>query len=164
MHPSLRSIWSRPAELCPLYLRWGRSCPAPPVLLWVRADRNLAERDQTGPTVNGLRLYSAFVTSGCSKHCTTLHNVHPCIHTFKHRRRNKPRKGTAGSSGAVRVRRLAHGHLETQLGGAGDRTSNLLVTSSQPALPPEPHAGHREPFRNQRPLKVGLRVSNLNPW
>ena len=38
------------------------------------------------------------------------------------------------SSGAVRVRHLSQGHLDT--GGAGDRTSNLPVTS-QPALPPE---------------------------
>ena len=37
---------------------------------------------------------------------------------------------------AVRVRRHTQRHLHTQLGGAGDRTSNLLVTS-QPALPPE---------------------------
>ena len=36
-------------------------------------------------------------------------------------------------SGAVRVRRLAQGHLDTQLGRAGDRTSNHLITS-QPAL------------------------------
>ena len=34
-------------------------------------------------------------------------------------------------SGAVRVRRLAQGHLDT-LGGAGDRTSNLPVTSHMP--------------------------------
>ena len=39
-------------------------------------------------------------------------------------------------SGAVRMRRLAQGHLHTQLGGAGDQTSNLPV-SSHPALPPE---------------------------
>ena len=44
---------------------------------------------------------------------------------------------TARSSGAVRVRRLAQGHLGNELGGAGDQTSNLPV-SSQPALPPEP--------------------------
>ena len=43
---------------------------------------------------------------------------------------------TASSSRAVMVRRLTQGHLHTQLGGAGDRTSNLPVTS-QPALPPE---------------------------
>ena len=36
--------------------------------------------------------------------------------------------------------RLAQGHLDTQLGGAGDRTSNLPVTS-QSALSPDPHAG-----------------------
>ena len=33
------------------------------------------------------------------------------------------------------MRRLAQGHHAIQLGGAGDRTSNLAVTS-QPALPP----------------------------
>ena len=37
-------------------------------------------------------------------------------------------------SGAVRC--LAQGHLDTELGGAGDRTSNLLV-ARPPALPPE---------------------------
>ena len=35
----------------------------------------------------------------------------------------------------VWVRCLAQGHLDTQLGGARDRTSNLAV-ASQPALPP----------------------------
>ena len=39
-------------------------------------------------------------------------------------------------SGAVRMRRLAQGHLHTQLGGAGDQTGKLQVTT-QPALPPE---------------------------
>ena len=34
------------------------------------------------------------------------------------------------------MRRLAQGHHNAQLGGAGDRTSNLAVTSG-PALPPE---------------------------
>ena len=37
------------------------------------------------------------------------------------------------------MRRLAQGHLDAQLEGAGDRTSNLPVTS-QPALAPEPYA------------------------
>ena len=32
-------------------------------------------------------------------------------------------------SGEVRVRCLAHGHLETKLGGARDQTSNLPVTT-----------------------------------
>ena len=48
-------------------------------------------------------------------------------------------QGDSQLTGAVRVRRLAQGHLVTQLGGAGDQTSNLPVTS-QPALPPEPQA------------------------
>ena len=34
---------------------------------------------------------------------------------------------------------MAQGHLNTQRGGAGDRTRNLTVTSS-PALPLEPHS------------------------
>ena len=38
------------------------------------------------------------------------------IHTFTHRRRCQPRKATASPSGAVRVRRLAQGHLDTRLG------------------------------------------------
>ena len=54
-------------------------------------------------------------------------------HSFTHRRQCQPHKATASSSGAVRVRRLALGHLDTRLGGAGDRTSNLQVTS-QPVL------------------------------
>ena len=40
---------------------------------------------------------------------------------------------------AVRVRCLAQGQLNTQLGRAGNRTGNLPVFS-QPALPPKPYA------------------------
>ena len=85
--------------------------------------------------VNGLHLYSAFLTSGHSKRFTILSNIHPFMHTFTHRQRRQPRKATASSSGAVKLRCLAQGHLDT-LGGAGDRTSNLPVTNP-PALPPE---------------------------
>ena len=45
---------------------------------------------------------------------------------------------TASSSGAVRARRLAQGHLNA-LGGSRNRTIYLPVTS-QPALPPKTHA------------------------
>ena len=51
-------------------------------------------------------------------------------------------QGDSSWSGAVRVRCLAQGHLDTQqqeLTGVGDQTSILPVTS-QPALPPRPHA------------------------
>ena len=44
------------------------------------------------------------------------------------------------------MRRHAQGHLDTQLGGSGDRTSNLPVPV-QPALPPEPHQKGTEPQR-----------------
>ena len=39
------------------------------------------------------------------------------------------------------MRCLAQGHCDPQVGGAGDRTSNLQVIS-ETALPPEPHAAH----------------------
>ena len=55
------------------------------------------------------------------------------MNTFTHRRRSTLQ---GDSSAAVRARRLAQAHLHTQLVGAGDRTSNLPVTS-QPAVPPE---------------------------
>ena len=70
------------------------------------------------------------------KRFTVFADIHPFMHTFTQRQRSQPRRATASWSGAIRVRRLAQGHHETRLGGAGDRTSNLVVTS-QPALPPE---------------------------
>ena len=51
------------------------------------------------------------------------------IHTSTPWRRNPPCKATGSQRGAGRVRCLAQEHLETQLGGAGDQTRNLLVTS-----------------------------------
>ena len=50
--------------------------------------------------------------------------------------RSQSHRATDSSSGAFRVRCLAQGHLNTHLGGAWDRTSNLLVTR-EPTLPPE---------------------------
>ena len=43
-----------------------------------------------------------------------LPNIPPFMHTFKHRRRCQPWRAKASSSGAVRVRRLAQGHLDAQ--------------------------------------------------
>ena len=71
--------------------------------------------------INGLYLWSAFLTSGHSKSFTILLNIHPFMHIFTHRRRRQPRKATVSSSGAVRVRCLG----DTRLGGAGDRTNDL---------------------------------------
>ena len=42
------------------------------------------------------------------------------------------------------MRRLAQGHLDTQLGGAGDRPSSNHPVTSQPALPPELLSPHNE--------------------
>ena len=76
------------------------------------------------------------------------------MHKFTHQRRCQPRRVTASSSGAVRVRRLAQGHIDTPPGGAGDRTSNPPVPS-QPALPPEPHAAPAvEDGRGSPPLRT----------
>ena len=92
--------------------------------------------------VNGLHLYSAFLTSGHSKRFTVSPHIHLLLHIYTNRRRSQPHKATASSLGAARVRHLAQAHLNTQLGGAGDQTSNLPVTS-QPALPPETNAAPR---------------------
>ena len=48
----------------------------------------------------------------------------------------QPCKATASSSGTVRVKCLAQGHLDIQVGGSRNWTSNLSVTS-QSSLPPE---------------------------
>ena len=74
----------------------------------------------------------------CQWQLKVCYNIHPFIITFTHRWR-RPRKAvplhgltltlSVPSLGAVSVRCLAQGHLDTQLGGAGDRTSNLLVPS-----------------------------------
>ena len=91
---------------------------------------NTRELSRSFFTLNGLYSLSAFLTSGHSKRLTILPHIHPFIHTFTHRPRSQPRKATASSSGAVKVRCLAQGHLDTlALGRAGDRTSNLPVTS-----------------------------------
>ena len=84
--------------------------------------------------INGLHLYSYFLTSGHSKRFTTMSNNHPYIHTFTHRLQSQPCKASASSSEAVRVQCLAQGHLDTR----SRRGSNLPV-ASQPA-PPEPHS------------------------
>ena len=70
--------------------------------------------------VNGLHLYSHFLTSGNSKCFTILPHIHPFVHIFTNHQRCQQRKVTASSPGAVRVRCLAQGHLDTKLGGAGD--------------------------------------------
>ena len=90
-----------------------------------------------------LRYYITYLLppSGHSLHSghsarTFIQRDLPFNPTFTHRRRSQPRRATASSSGAVRGRCLPQGHLDTQIGGAGDRTSNRPVTS-QTALPPE---------------------------
>ena len=68
------------------------------------------------------------------------------------------------------MRCLAQGHLDTQLGGSGDRTSSLVVTS-QPDLSPEaPPEWFIKPFfKELQPLKEKVDVclsfdDNMNPF
>ena len=75
-------------------------------------------------------------------------SLSPIIQTFPHRRWSQPCRATASSSGAVRVRRLARGHLDTHLGGAGDRTSTLRLPADplyllSPMPPPDREAPQR---------------------
>ena len=85
--------------------------------------------------LNGPHLFSAFLTIDHPIRFTLLPHIHHSrthSHTdggVSHARRQPARRELT-----VRVRCLAQGHLDTQLGGAGDRTNNLQVTS-QPALP-----------------------------
>ena len=85
-------------------------------------------------------VYCGFPTSSHSKRFTIVPSIHPFMLTFTHRRWCQQCRAAASSSGAVTVMCLAQGHLDTQLGGAGDRTNNLLVTSQKVA--PETHATH----------------------
>ena len=71
--------------------------PCSSVKVWGRNDEDIL-------TVNGLYLYSAFLTSDRSKHLTILPNIHPFMHTFTHRHRSQPSKVTASSSGAGLLR------------------------------------------------------------
>ena len=65
--------------------------------------------------------WTAFIPALIQTRFTILPDIHPLMHAFTY--------------GGVN-RALPLGHLDTPQGGAGDRTSNLAVTS-QPALPPE---------------------------
>ena len=79
----------------------------------------------------------AFVTRGCNRQSK--------MWRLRKRKQNlwcQPCKVTASSSGAVRVRRLAQGHLDSQLGGAGDQTSNLPVTSQPKMFLFSPRSAH----------------------
>ena len=106
---------------CSLPLRWGRGC--------TRTQPSPGREQIHGKGAAFISLF--IVTRAHPKRFTIFPDIHPFMHTFTHRQRCQPCRATASSSGAV--------DLDTQLGGAGDRTSNLAVTS-KPARPPELHA------------------------
>ena len=81
--------------------------------------------------VNELHLYCAILTSEQSKSFTILpYNIHPIIKKFTQQHRCQPEQVTASLSGAVRLRCLAQGHLDT-LGDLGIE----LATFRLPANP-----------------------------
>ena len=84
-------------------------------------------------------IYAALFLPFATQSTLLLPHIHPFSHKFTQRRRSQPRKDTASSLVAVRVRCLAQGHLNTVGRAGGDQTFKLPVTS-QPTLPPEPHA------------------------
>ena len=51
---------------------------------------------------------------------TILPNIHPFMHMHNHTLMAESTTQGDSQLGAVRVRRLAQGHLDTHLGGAGD--------------------------------------------
>ena len=71
---------------------------------------------------------------------------------------------TASSPGEVRVRRLAQGHLDTPLAGAGDRTSEpsgyqqTRSISSATVTPPLLAYGHVWPFQSLYLHQQGVRA------
>ena len=71
--------------------------------------------------VNGLHLYRAFLTIGHPKRFTMLPHIHHSrTHSHTDGGVNHARRQPARRELTVRVRCLAQGHLDTQLGGAGD--------------------------------------------
>ena len=68
---------------------------------WLSPSPSPQDLGGVGANVNGLHLYSAFLTIGHPKRFTILPNIH---RSRTHRRRSQPCKATASSSGAVRVR------------------------------------------------------------
>ena len=82
-------------------------------------------------------------------------DVQPFIHTFTHRRRCRPRRATASSSGRGALLR----DTSTIELGAGDQTSNLQVTSPlSPGVSVEVH-GEPEPALRDPPVRSRVRGS-----
>ena len=74
--------------------------------------------------VNGK--WTAFIKRFYPKHFTIVADIHPFVHTFTHRRWSQTVQGNGPA-------RQEPSGLGSWLGGAGDQTSNLVVTG-QPRL------------------------------
>ena len=130
-------IWAlMPKNRTPLYhLGYPRLCFFPPVLIessiWNRFSQKNTTIYLTFRQVFSENKIILHLGRFCQRfYLTQLPTIHSSIHT------PAAESTTASSTGAVGVRSLAQGHLDTVLGGAGDRTSNLRVTS-KPAQPPQ---------------------------
>ena len=91
--------------------------------------------------INGLHIYSAFLTGGHSKCFTML----PNIHTFTRRRPWYPRRTTASSPGAVRARRCSGTPRHSEEPGIEPPTSWLaanLLNLPQPHAAPDDDDDH----------------------
>ena len=103
--------------------------------------------------VNGLRLYRLVLTSGHSERFTTSPNIHT-FHSHVHTPTAvSATQGTTAGAPARSQGEVPRSGDASTLGRAeeeeaGDRTSNRPATS-QPALPPEPHADLRTWDRSQ---------------
>ena len=97
--------------------------------------------DHKGNMVNGL-----YLTSCTSKRFTIFSNIHPFMHPFTHRLRCRPCKATDSTSGAVRMRCLAQGHLDTRTGNLSGNQPTFPVTS-QPSRLPANLPGYQPTFR-----------------
>ena len=79
------------------------------------------------------------------QYCLTI--THQCTHSHTDGGVNQGDSERGNIAGNIATMQccLSQRHLDTQQGGAGVRTSNLPV-SSQPTLPPEPHATYTYVF------------------
>ena len=69
------------------------------------ADRHVWHHGQVSSFPFSIYIQDAFIQS----------DLHPCMHTFTHRRWSQPHRATASSSGAGRLRCPAQGHLNTRM-------------------------------------------------
>ena len=94
-------------------------------------------------------MYSALLTSGRPKRFTTSPHINPFTHTHSPIHAHTFTHLGGGDRVRGRPAGLAPGHLHNHLGGAGDRTSDPLVTGP-PAVTRRPPPRERAPTARRR--------------